>query len=267
MKRSLLLLPVLLAFALCAHAVSEDDLLPADQAFRFHAALADSQMVRAEWDIAHGYYLYRDKIHFSTSAPGIELGAPRFPEAHIKDDEFFGKMPIYRDTLVVEIPFTRATGAPQSFELDAKSQGCADVGVCYPPQTQKASLAFTAQNAKAATPPAAAATAALSSFGEDYAAAEGESEFLDPDEAFRFSAEPDGGDALLAHWDVADGYYLYRDKFKFRLEDASGVTLKDAELPPGEVKERRVLRTHRGLSPRCRRTPAAAAHFRRRPSP
>ena len=56
----------------------DDDLLPADQAFAFSASM-DGDRIRAEWDVADGYYLYKSKIRFSSDTPGIHLGDPVLP--------------------------------------------------------------------------------------------------------------------------------------------------------------------------------------------
>jgi len=57
---------------------------------------------------------------------------------------------------------------------------------------------------------------------------------LAPEQAFRFSAKVIDADTIEARWQIVDGYYMYRDKFKFVLE---GGTLGTAKLPPGKMKE------------------------------
>ncbi|GAB6043975.1 protein-disulfide reductase DsbD [Endothiovibrio diazotrophicus] len=65
-----------------------------------------------------------------------------------------------------------------------------------------------------------------------------EEEFLDPDVAFRFSAEVLDPDTVIARWQIAEGYYLYRAKFKVKLlTPGDGVSLGEAVLPPGEEKK------------------------------
>ncbi len=61
-------------------------------------------------------------------------------------------------------------------------------------------------------------------------------EFLQPDKAFAMTAEVVDGNNLLAHWKIADGYYMYRDKFSFKLVNPDNVSLGNAVLPPGITK-------------------------------
>ncbi len=67
--------------------------------------------------------------------------------------------------------------------------------------------------------------------------ASGEDEFLDPDAAFVLSAQAAGPRTIEAHWTIAEGYYLYRDKFRFRAADGAGATLGEAGFPKGKIKD------------------------------
>jgi thiol:disulfide interchange protein DsbD len=111
----------------------EPELLQPDQAFAFTATARDSNTLQASWKIADGYYMYRERIRFSTDTPGVELGEPDLPPGKIKNDEFFGKIAVFRNQVTATIPVIRTTGAPDIVWLKAVSQGCADIGVCYPP--------------------------------------------------------------------------------------------------------------------------------------
>ena len=120
------------------------DLLPPEQAFRFSARALDDRTLEARFTIADGYYLYRDKLKFAVTPDGAVLGVPDLPAGRIKTDEFFGKVETYRGLLVVKLPLSGAA-AGKAVVLAADSQGCADVGVCYPPTLQKLTLALPAQ--------------------------------------------------------------------------------------------------------------------------
>ena len=111
----------------------EPKLLPPEQAFRFSARALDAGTVEARFDVADGYYLYRDKIRFSVASRRRRRSAPpRSPPASVKHDEFFGDVETYRGEVVVRLPLVDAK-AGQPLVLVADSQGCADAGVCYPP--------------------------------------------------------------------------------------------------------------------------------------
>jgi len=75
-------------------------------------------------------------LKFSVESPAVSLGTPRTPKGSVLDDEFFGRVEIYRADVVIHIPVKLPAGA-QSFTLVARSQGCADAGVCYTPLQQR----------------------------------------------------------------------------------------------------------------------------------
>ncbi len=62
-------------------------------------------------------------------------------------------------------------------------------------------------------------------------------EFLDPEVAYVLSTEAPDANTLVARFDIADGYYLYRDKFSFAVTDASGAVLGSTRLPDGKIKD------------------------------
>ncbi len=122
-------------------ALGQADLLPNERAFAFSARGLDERTVEARFVIADGYYLYREKLKFAL-APGT-LGPVALPPGKIKEDEFFGKVETYRNQLVVRLPLGQAATG-QAVTVSAESQGCADIGVCYPPQIQKVTVALPA---------------------------------------------------------------------------------------------------------------------------
>ncbi|MET0919038.1 MAG: protein-disulfide reductase DsbD N-terminal domain-containing protein [Burkholderiales bacterium] len=142
-----------LAFALAALAWAaggvpglEPKLLPPEQAFRFSARAVDPQTIEARFDVADGYYLYRDKLRFSVAPGGPALGGFDLPPGARKRDEFFGDVETYRGPLIVRIPVVDGS-AGQAMVFYADSQGCADAGICYPPTTQQLRLALPRQGA------------------------------------------------------------------------------------------------------------------------
>ncbi|MGD8408266.1 MAG: protein-disulfide reductase DsbD family protein, partial [Thiohalophilus sp.] len=164
---------LLCLFAL--NAVAQDELLEPDKAFAFQAEVQDGA-IKAHWDVAEGYYMYRGKIRFETDNADVQLGEPQLPDGKVKDDEFFGKVEIYRHSVPVTIPIKSGSG---DFTLTAHSQGCADVGVCYPPLRQKVQLVATAGSGKAS----------LESLNQDLGLGQDDNEVLEPDVAFALNTD------------------------------------------------------------------------------
>ncbi len=116
-----------------AHAATEDDFLPPEQAFRFAASQLDDKTVEVRFEVAPGYYMYRERFAFAAQPADVKLGTPVYPHGKVKFDETFGKeMETYRDSVVIRVPVDAAP-ADGKWSLTVTSQGCADKGLCYPP--------------------------------------------------------------------------------------------------------------------------------------
>ncbi len=140
---------------------ADDELLPPDQAFKV-SAITDRDGINVRFDIADGYYLYQNKLKFE-SATHV-LNKPALPEGKLKQDEYFGEVIVYRNQFDALLKLAKAS-ADETLILDAQYQGCADLGVCYPPQNKRFELSISdlistasAQSAPPTpvTPPAAA---------------------------------------------------------------------------------------------------------------
>ena len=133
----------MLVLVVVPHAAHAKFLEP-EQAFRFGAEMADANTVAITYRIADGYYLYRERFKFAVdpaTAAGASLGEPVFPKGEIKYDETFAKdVEHYRREVTVRVPIIGATGP---VTLLSTSQGCADAGLCYPPQVAQATLTPT----------------------------------------------------------------------------------------------------------------------------
>ena len=127
-------------FASQAFAVDSEDLLPADQAFQFTSKVEKADRLVLSWNIANGYYLYRNKFKFVSLTPGIKVGEQTFPPGHTKHDNFFGEVEVFRDHLDAEIALQRQDPKLNKLVLEVTFQGCADAGVCYMPVQQTISF-------------------------------------------------------------------------------------------------------------------------------
>jgi len=143
---------LLLLLSLCLPlAASAQELLEVDQAYRLSARALDSGTLEIRYDIAKGYYMYRDKFQFALEPATVKTGTPQFPPGKVKQDEFFGEVETYRKEVVVRLPFTAPDGL-DTVTLKASSQGCADIGVCYPPNPQTLQVSLAAMGSTAAAP-------------------------------------------------------------------------------------------------------------------
>ncbi|WP_407314857.1 protein-disulfide reductase DsbD [Pseudomonas sp. nanlin1] len=133
---------------------NSNDFLPVREAFQLSLVQANEQNLTLRFVAADGYYLYRHRLQFHTEPADIGLGQARLPEGEKKHDEFFGDVEVYHNILDVEIP--RTAGDTRAFTLVVTYQGCADKGLCYPPETQR--LAIDGSGAPAADAAAMAAS-------------------------------------------------------------------------------------------------------------
>ena len=126
----------------------QEELLAPEQAFIFSAEVRDASTIVARWQIAEGYYLYGSKFNFAIpDASGITTGQPQLPPGERKNDEFFGEMEVYYDSVEVNIPLQRSPSGPVDITFKAGFQGCSEtLGVCYPPMSQTVELALPASD-------------------------------------------------------------------------------------------------------------------------
>lgn len=110
---------------------STDDLLNPSVAFKATATLVGRNRIEVRYETAPGYYLYRDRLSYAVEPATARLGKPKLPAGQVKKDEFFGRQVIYRDRTTVSLPVEWDGNGPLT--LTADLQGCADLGVCYPP--------------------------------------------------------------------------------------------------------------------------------------
>ncbi len=96
------------------------------------AAWHDGDTLYIGVDIADEYYLYRHQLAVSSQTEGTTLGEPNIPEGTFTNDEFMGDVYIFRDQLVFEVPLNAPYSGP--LEVELTFQGCADAGLCYPPE-------------------------------------------------------------------------------------------------------------------------------------
>jgi len=128
----------------------DDEILPAEEAFRFSAEVSSGRELRLQWQVAEGTYLYSDKIRLALEdAHGVELGQIELPPATIKHDSIrpdgsVGDVAVYTTDFEVPVTLKRSTTDPTTIRLVSEFQGCADIGICYPPVKNKTDLTLPA---------------------------------------------------------------------------------------------------------------------------
>lgn len=126
------------------------EFLPPDRAFVLSTEVSAADTVIARVRIAPGYYLYRDKTSATLiRGEGVTLGKLDVTPGKIKDDPTFGKTEVVYDELSARIPLQRSKTAASDIQLEIGYQGCADKGICYPPEKRLVSLRLPAVGAAA----------------------------------------------------------------------------------------------------------------------
>lgn len=142
-------LAVLAVLCCPARAASTDEPLEADRAFRPSARLVAEPAasgrhgIDVEYRIEPGYYLYRDRVRFEVVPATLPIASPEFPKGEEIDDPFLGKSVIYRDRVVIHLPFLASSVSPGRYRVRITAQGCAENRLCYAPFLQELPLAIS----------------------------------------------------------------------------------------------------------------------------
>src|SRR5688572_25533709 len=225
---------LLLALALiapAAHAaVSEADLLPVDEAYKLTAVAPTRNRVEFTWAIAEGYYLYKHRFGVQPMDSSFKFNPLELPAGKKHTDEFFGEVETYRGSVTAVLTGATASNVDE-VTFKVKFQGCADVGVCYPPTTRTVTVAMPREGAASGTDPVADPLAALGADRSGNLLAPDEA--LPAEQAFRVEAIAASPASLLLRLTPAPGYYIYRDKTAVRVVDAPGFATGKPAWPPG----------------------------------
>jgi len=133
---------------------NSSDFLPVREAFRLSLVEATPEQITLRFVAAEGYYLYRHRFAFKTDQSGVVIGEPKLPAGVPKVDDYFGEIEAYYGIVDVELPLTNPDNRP--FVLQVSYQGCADKGLCYPPETESLPIGDVAGAPSGATTEASA---------------------------------------------------------------------------------------------------------------
>ncbi|WP_457788985.1 protein-disulfide reductase DsbD [Pseudomonas sp. PL-6] len=110
------------------------DFLPVREAFKLSLVDSDAESVTLRFVAAEGYYLYRHRFNFSVEPAELDLGQAELPPGQAKHDEYFGDVEVYYGVLDIRLPLINPEQRP--LRLQVGYQGCADKGLCYPPESE-----------------------------------------------------------------------------------------------------------------------------------
>lgn len=116
---------------------SPTQFLPVTEAFRFGVVNADAERIELQFDIFPGYYLYQHRLKFTLDGDPSSITRIILPESVAKTDEFFGDVQVFYHSLNATLELAPGITAKQ---LEVEYQGCADAGLCYPPETVRYQL-------------------------------------------------------------------------------------------------------------------------------
>ena len=231
------ILGILLAQA--APAIEFDEVRNFEDVFVISGEAPDRKRLEIRWEIADDYYLYNNKfLRFTSATDGVVLGEPEIPRGEIKFDDLLGEeVEKYHKELIVTLPLDSVAAGVEAVQLKVRSQGCLENELCYPPTEQLLIISLPREEALAnpLVLPIENPLAGLSQ--PDSILARDERPALQPEEAFVYESIGYSADTALVRFTAQPGYYLYVDKFEFRLIGDDGFVIRDIELPEGVIKD------------------------------
>jgi thiol:disulfide interchange protein DsbD len=221
---------MLLLLLMATGAGAAEDILKPEEAFRYDVTANDDE-ITVRWSIEPAHYLYRERMSFASDTPGVELEEAVLPPGKPYDDEFFGPMEIYRGEVTARIPVRAIQDGIDEVDLVIRSQGCADIGLCYPPQKWVTTVALSRSGSAAGNTGKGSALAKL--IGQQAAPVDTDGP-MPPDTAFQPRVELVDPFRAAITWTIADGYYLYRDSLT--VEGDGAAQPGPAAIPAGTPK-------------------------------
>ena len=220
-------------------AIEFDEVRDFEDVFVISAQAPGRDRVEVSWKIEDEYYLYNNKfLQFTSTSDGVVLGEPQVPPGEIKFDDLIGEeVEKYHGSLTVSIPLVSVAPDVIAVQINVRSQGCWENIICYPPTEQVLLVSL---------PPDLVAAGPLAGLLEEPPAGPGEvdpgfglfnEQALPPEDAFVYESIGVSADTALVRFTAQPGYYLYLDKFDFRIIGDDGFVIREVALPEGVVKD------------------------------
>ena len=168
LRRALGLMSLSLLAAPSLAQIGGSQFLPPSEAFKVEAVAEGADRVRVDFMVTPGYYLYRHRMSFAVDPKvgpvAATLGAADIPAGEWKEDEFFGRQQVFHESMSVTVPVSRAPGGALELPLVVGLQGCAEAGLCYPPEWRRFKVMLPAASGSAAAGPPPGATGGAGGF-------------------------------------------------------------------------------------------------------
>ena len=214
-----------------ALAIEFDEVRNFEDVFVISASAPSRDMLEVRWEIEDDYYLYNNKfLKFVSGTDGVVLGDPVIPPGEIGFDDLLGEeVEKYHHELTVTLPLLSVPAGVEAVQIKARSQGCLENVLCYPPTQQLLIVSI---------PPAPADPGFLTTAAQPGALLiQNDEPALPAEEAFVFESIGYSPDTALVRFTAQQGYYLYADKFEFRVVGNDSFTLSGVDLPEGVIKD------------------------------
>ena len=212
--------------------LASEEMLPPEEAFKISAKAITANQLDISWDIAKGYYLYSNHIKIESKTEQIPSLIPIFPVGESKHDEIFGEVIIYRNILHIPVSF-EASNQANSIKLEVQYRGCADKGICYPPQKKIFDISLPIATVVSSPNQLELLVKKLPKLNSNIS----QDELLPPEQAFQFFAVVKDPSTVHVSWLIAKDYYLYREKIKLELINSIGIQLGYFSIPQGTPKQ------------------------------
>ena len=219
-------------------AIEFDEVRDFEEVFVISAQAPDRDRIEVSWDIEEDYYLYNNKfLQFTSASDGVVLGEPLVPQGEFKFDDLLGEeVEKYHGHLTVTVPLDSVAPGVEAVQLKVRSQGCLENVLCYPP-TEQVLLVSLPRGSAAAGPLAALIDGPLARVQADSIFSPTGGQALLAEEAFVYESIGESADTALVRFTIQPGYYLYLDKFNFRVIGDEGFVIREVMLPDGVVKD------------------------------
>jgi thiol:disulfide interchange protein DsbD len=228
-----------LLLAITVPAIEFDEVRNFEDVFVISGSAPSRDRIEVSWEIAEDYFLYNNKfLRFQSAGDGVVLGEPQVPTGEIRFDDLLGEeVEKYHHQLSVTVPLLSVAPGTLAVQLKVRSQGCLESELCYPP-TEQLLLVSLPQDAAAPGPLAGIVKDPLADLAQmDPVLADPAGSALQPEEAFVYEVIGLSAETALVRMTPQPGYYLYRDKFEFKVLGDQGFVIREVDLPEGVIRD------------------------------